>query len=96
MEDNGKFKENHIIRLDIKQEVPVTQNNDLHGDTETRASLRYEKKKSSTTSKIITHHRTGRLCVILAVLVYNKYQSYQVQNQQKLEGLMVEQQRNCR
>jgi len=44
VEDNGKFKANHIIRLDIKQEVPVTQNNDLHGDTETRASLRYEKK----------------------------------------------------
>ncbi len=31
--------------------------------------------------------------MILAVLVYNKYQSYQVQKQQKLEGLMVEQQR---
>jgi len=92
VEDNGKFKANHIIRLDIKQEVPVTQNNDLHGDTETRASLRYEKKKSSTTSKIITISGLV-IMVILAVLVYNKYQSYQVQKQQKLEGLMVEQQR---
>src|SRR5690606_291867 len=92
VEDNGKFKANHIVRLDIKQEVPVTQNNDLHRDIETRASLRYEKKKSSTTSKIIT--LSG--LVIIAILVgrvYNKYQSYQVQKQQKLEGLMVEQQR---
>ena len=78
--------------MDIKQEVPVTQNNDLHGDTETRASLRYEKKKSSTTSKIITISGLV-IMVILAVLVYNKYQSYQVQKQQKLEGLIVEQQR---
>lgn len=92
VEDNGKFKANHIVRLDIKQEVPVTQNNDLHRDIETRASLRYEKKKSSTTSKIITLSGLV-IIVILAGLVYNKYQSYQIQNQQKLEGLMVEQQR---
>ncbi|MCO8079611.1 cold shock domain-containing protein [Acinetobacter lwoffii] len=92
VEDNGKFKANHIVRLDIKQEVSVTQNNDLHRDIETRASLRYEKKKSSTTSKIITLSGLV-IIVILAGLVYNKYQSYQIQNQQKLEGLMVEQQR---
>src|SRR5690606_35396144 len=61
-------------------------------DTETRASLRYEKKKSSTTSKIITISGLV-IMVILAVLVYNKYQSYQVRKQQKLEVLMVEQQR---
>ncbi|MDT0198221.1 MULTISPECIES: cold shock domain-containing protein [unclassified Acinetobacter] len=90
VEDNGKFKANHIVRLDIKQEVSVTQNNDLHRDIETRASLRYEKKKSSTTSKIITLSGLV-IIVILAGLVYNKYQSYQIQNQQKLEGLMVEQ-----
>ena len=92
VEDNGKFKADHIVRLDIKQEVPVAQNNDLHEDIETKASPRYEKKKSSTTSKIITISGLV-IIVILAVLVYNKYQSYQVQKQQKLEGLMVEQQR---
>jgi len=92
VEDNGKFKANHIVRLDIKQEVPVTQNNDLHRDIETRASPRYERKKSSTTSKIITLSGLV-IIVILAGLVYNKYQSYQIQKQQKLERLMVEQQR---
>ncbi|ODN54722.1 hypothetical protein A9Z54_07095 [Acinetobacter sp. 51m] len=51
VEDNGKFKADHIVRLDIKQEVPVAQNNDLHEDIETKASPRYEKKKLSTTSK---------------------------------------------
>lgn len=92
VEDNGKFKADHIVRLDIKQEVPVAQNNDLHEDIETKASPRYEKKKLSTTSKIITISGLV-IIVILAVLIYNKYQSYQVQKQQKLEGLIVEQQR---
>ncbi len=92
VEDNGKFKADHIVRLDVKATMSVAQNNDLHEDIETRASPRYEKKKSSTTSKIITISGLV-IIVILAVLVYNKYQSYQVQKQQKLEGLMVEQQR---
>ncbi|MCJ8510840.1 cold shock domain-containing protein [Acinetobacter lwoffii] len=92
VEDNGKFKAEHIVRLDIKQEAPVTQHNDLHGDIESKASPRYEKTKSLTISKIITI--SGLVIIlILAVLVYNKYQSYQAQKQQKLEELMVEQQR---
>lgn len=92
VEDNGKFKADHIVRLDIKTTISAVQNNDLHGDIETKASPRYEKTKSSTTSKIITISGLV-IIVILAGLVYNKYQSYQVQKQQKLEELVVEQQR---
>jgi len=92
VEENGKFKADHIVRLDVKATMPVSQNYDLHEDIETKASPRYEKKKSSATSKIITISGLV-IIVILAALVYNKYQSYQVQKQQKLEELMVEQQR---
>ncbi|WP_216934771.1 MULTISPECIES: cold shock domain-containing protein [unclassified Acinetobacter] len=92
VEDKGKFKAEHIVRLDVKATVPVAHNTNLYGAPEVQTSPRYEKAKSSTTSKIIPI--SGLIIiVILGGLVYNKYQSYQVQKQQKLEELMVEQQR---
>ncbi len=92
VEDNGKFKADHIVRLDIKSKLVIKQNNDLYEDPEVHVSPRYEKTKSSTRSKLITI--SGLIIIaILVGLVYNKYQSYQVQKQQKLEQLMVEQQR---
>ena len=92
VEDNGKFKAEHIIRLDIKSKLAIKQNNDLYEDPEAHVSPRYEKTKSSTRSKLITI--SGLIIITFLIgLVYQKYQSYQVQKQQKLEGLMVEQQR---
>ena len=92
VEDNGKFKADHIVRLDIKSKVAVEQNDDQYEDPEIHTSPHYEKAKSSTTSKIIT--LSGLFVILtLAGLVYNQYQSYQIQKQQKLEELILEQQR---
>ena len=51
VEDNGKFKADHIVRLDIKSKVAVEQNDDQYEDPEIHTSPHYEKAKSSTTSK---------------------------------------------
>lgn len=92
MEDNGKFKADHIVRLDIKSKVAIEQNDDQYEDPEIPTSPHYEKAKSSTTSKIIK--LSGFFIILtLAGLVYNQYQSYQIQKQQKLEELILEQQR---
>jgi len=42
VEDNGKFKADHIVRLDIKSKVAVEQNDDQYEDPEIHTSPHYE------------------------------------------------------
>ncbi|MDM1780886.1 cold shock domain-containing protein [Acinetobacter indicus] len=92
VEDQGKFKADHIVRLDISyQKTPspsVSQHNDLQVE---RATLYHPLKKSALSKLFISIGIV--IIVILAVLAYGKYQNYKIQKQQQLEYLIQEQKR---
>ena len=92
VEENGKLKADNIVRLDILYQQDNSNVIGQYDDLPVQASLRNGQEKKSTLSKIITI--IGLLIVVILLgLVYTKYQSYQVQKQQKVEQLMLEQQR---
>ena len=89
VEDQGKFKADHIVRLDLKAEQrdegagrPVRESN--------RAAPRAQ--AGSGKAKYIT--LIGLVIIaVLAAVTYGKYRDYQAQQQQKAQQLMLEQQR---
>lgn len=89
VEDQGKFKAGHIVRLDLKAE-PLHQGAGSAGREESRAAPRDQ--AGSGKAKYIT--LIGLVIIAaLAAVTYGKYQGYQAQKQLKAQQLMLEQQR---
>ena len=89
VEDQGKFKAGHIVRLDLKAE-PLHQGAGSAGREESRAAPRDQ--AGSGKAKYIT--LIGLVIIaVLAAVTYGKYRDYQAQKQQKTQQLMLEQQR---
>ena len=92
VQDAGKFKADHIVRLDISYQKRHSKIVGQHNDRQIERAVPYRQPKNSVLSKLITG--IGLIIiVILAVLVYGKYQNYKIQKQQQLEHLMQEQKR---
>lgn len=92
VQDAGKFKADHIVRLDISYQKTLSKIVSQHNDLQIERAVPYHQPKKSVLSKLITS--IGLIIiVILAVLVYGKYQNYKIQKQQQLEHLMQEQKR---
>ncbi|WP_312087692.1 cold shock domain-containing protein [Acinetobacter variabilis] len=92
VQDAGKFKADHIVRLDISYQKTLSKIVSQHNDLQIERTVPYHQPKKSVLSKLITG--IGLIIiVILAVLVYGKYQNYKIQKQQQLEHLMQEQKR---
>lgn len=92
VQDAGKFKADHIVRLDISYQKTLSKIVSQHNDLQIERAVPYRQPKNSVLSKLITG--IGLIIiVILAVLVYGKYQNYKIQKQQQLEHLMQEQKR---
>ena len=92
VQDAGKFKADHIVRLDISYQKTPSKIVSQHNDLQIERAVPYRQPKNSVLSKLITG--IGLIIiVILAVLVYGKYQNYKIQKQQQLEHLMQEQKR---
>lgn len=92
VQDAGKFKADHIVRLDISYQKTPSKIVSQHNDLQIERAVSYRQPKNSVLSKLITG--IGLIIiVILAVLVYGKYQNYKIQKQQQLEHLMQEQKR---
>ncbi|OAL76258.1 DNA-binding protein [Acinetobacter sp. SFB] len=89
VEDNGKFKADQIVRLDLKQNTAA-----LESQSQQRSY-----RNHSTSPRFNERSRKGHIFTIigliiiavLAVLVYNKYQSYRQTQQLKTQQLMQEQ-----
>ena len=92
VQDAGKFKADHIVRLDISYQKTPSKIVSQHNDLQIERALPYRQPKKSVLSKLITGMGLV-IIVILAVLVYGKYQNYKIQKQQQLEHLMQEQKR---
>lgn len=96
VEDQGKLKAGHIVRLDLKS---VNETNDLKTVNNTKAfkhaaiaSATVDKaSKPAARSKVIAVIRV-MIIAVLAVLVYGKYQAYREQKQARVAQLMQEQQ----
>ena len=89
VEDQGKFKADHIVRLDLKAE-PLHQGAGSAGREESRAAPRDQ--AGSGKAKYIT--LIGLVIIaVLAAVTYGKYRDYQAQKQLKAQQLMLEQQR---
>lgn len=88
VEDQGKFKADHIVRLDLKAEQ-------LHqgAGRETSPSRAAPRDQAgSGKAKYIT--LIGLVIIaVLAAVTYGKYRDYQAQKQLKAQQLMLEQQR---
>ena len=92
IQDAGKFKADHIVRLDISYQKTLSKIVSQHNDLQIERAVPYHQPKKSVLSKLITG--IGLIIiVILSVLVYGKYQNYKIQKQQQLEHLMQEQKR---
>ena len=92
VQDAGKFKADHIVRLDISYQKAPSKIVSQHNDLQIERTVPYHQPKNSVLSKLITG--IGLIIiVILSVLVYGKYQNYKIQKQQQLEHLMQEQKR---
>lgn len=92
VQDAGKFKADHIVRLDISYQKTLSKIVSQHNDLQIERAVPYHQPKKSVLSKLITG--IGLIIiVILSVLVYGKYQNYKIQKQQQLEHLMQEQKR---
>ncbi len=92
VEENGKLKADHIVRLDIQYQQANSNVIGQYDDLAVQASSRYGTTKTSASSKnfIIV----GLVIIVVLIgLVYNKYQSYQAQKQQQVEQLMLQQQK---
>ena len=89
VEDNGKFKADQIVRLDLKQNT---------------AALESQSQRNSYTSENVSsrfNERSGKGCIftiigliiiaVFAVLAYNKYQDYKQAKQLKTQQLIQEQ-----
>lgn len=94
-EDQGKFKAVNIVRLDLKQDVPISNSVNQTDDefernfSPVQSSPHYEANKSNRKSMILTI--IGLIViVILTVVVYGKYQQYQEKKQQHLQELMLQ------
>ena len=92
VQDAGKFKADHIVRLDISYQKTPSKIVSQHNDLQIERAVPYRQPKNSVLSKLITGMGLV-IIVILAVLVYGKYQNYKIQKQQQLEHLMQEQKR---
>ncbi|WP_432208831.1 cold shock domain-containing protein [Acinetobacter variabilis] len=92
VQDAGKFKADHIVRLDISYQKTPSKIVSQHNDLQIERAVPYRQPKKSVLSKLITGMGLV-IIVILAVLVYGKYQNYKIQKQQQLEHLMQEQKR---
>lgn len=92
VQDAGKFKADNIVRLDISYQKTPSKIVSQHNDLQIERALPYRQPKKSVLSKLITGMGLV-IIVILAVLVYGKYQNYKIQKQQQLEHLMQEQKR---
>lgn len=92
VQDAGKFKADNIVRLDISYQKTPSKIVSQHNDLQIERELPYRQPKKSVLSKLITGMGLV-IIVILAVLVYGKYQNYKIQKQQQLEHLMQEQKR---
>ena len=90
VQDAGKFKADHIVRLDISYQKTPSKIVSQHNDLQIERAVPYRQPKKSVLSKLITDMGLV-IIVILAVLVYGKYQNYKIQKQQQLEHLMQEQ-----
>ena len=89
VEDQGKFKADHIVRLDLKAE-PLHQGAGSAGRESNRASQHHQ--AGSGKAKYIT--LIGLVIIaVLAAVTYGKYRDYQAQKQLKAQQLMLEQQR---
>ncbi|MGE8539966.1 MAG: cold shock domain-containing protein [Acinetobacter sp.] len=96
VEDQGKLKAGHIVRLDLKS---VDETNDFGVPCNTKASEHEaaayvtadKATKPAVRSKVLPV--IGVLIIaVMAVLVYGKYQDYREQKQARVEQLMQEQQ----
>lgn len=95
-EDQGNFKAVNIVRLDLKQQQATEQALQStivedHSREPISASPRYEVASVSPLSKIISFVGVI-IIVVLAVIVYGKYQSYREQKQLHAQQLMQQQQ----
>ncbi|MBL8321462.1 MAG: cold shock domain-containing protein [Acinetobacter sp.] len=89
VEDQGKFKAGHIVRLDLKAEQ-LHQGAGSAGREESRAAPR-DQAGSSKAKYIML---IGLVIIaVLAAVTYGKYRDYQAQKQLKAQQLMLEQQR---
>ena len=89
VEDQGKFKADHIVRLDLKAE-PLHQGASSPARESNRAAPRDQ--AGSGKAKYIT--LIGLVIIaVLAAVTYGKYRDYQAQKQLKAQQLMLEQQR---
>ncbi len=92
VEENGKLKADHIVRLDIQYQQANSNVIGQYDDLPVQASSRYGTTKTSMTSKIITI--VGLIVIVILLgLIYNKYQTYKAQKQQQVEQLMSQQQK---
>ena len=92
VEENGKLKADHIVRLDIQYQQANSNVIGQYDDLPLQASSRYGTTKTSARSKIFTI--VGLIIIVILLgLLYNKYQSYQAQKQQQVEQLMLQQQK---
>ena len=91
VEDDGKLKASQIVRLDLKRSAAKAQTYaEPQVQIKQSASPRYNKKSGK--GRIFTI--LGLIViVVLAVMVYGKYQDYRTAEQLKAQQLIVEQQR---
>ena len=92
VQDAGKFKADHIVRLDISYQKTPSKIVSQHNDLQIERAVPYRQPKKSVLSKLITGMGLV-IIVILAVLVYGKYQNYKIQKQQQLEHLIQKKKR---
>jgi cold shock CspA family protein len=90
VEDDGKFKADRIVRLDLQSASADSMPVKPEGRKKKTASPRYH--KGGHAGKILT----GIALIIMAVgavMGYGKYQDYRTAEQQKAQQLIIEQQR---
>jgi len=89
VEDNGKFKADQIVRLDLKQNTAALESQPQRNSyTSNNVSSRFNERSGK--GRIFTI--IGLIIIaVLAVLVYNKYQDYKQAKQLKTQQLIQEQ-----
>lgn len=86
VEENGKFKADNIVRLDLKQNVMLPNQSKNNPITVSKSQLN-KTNLTGNSSKIFTI--IGLIViVILSFMLYEKYQQYQEQKKQRLQELM--------
>ena len=86
VEDNGKFKADQIVRLDLKQNTAALESQPQRNSyTSNNVSSRFNERSGK--GRIFTI--IGLIIIaVLAVLVYNKYQDYKQAKQLKTQQLI--------